>query len=108
MAYMNLMEIISGNHVQEHFHDRFNIQKYQVALGEEARKKQPVWLIVGHLVRALRVKSTFRLTSVNTWLCMTSIWHSYGAARLPGVLFRKGHHRTVWTTCAGHTTHQSR
>ena len=25
MAYVNLMELISGNHVQEQFHDRFNI-----------------------------------------------------------------------------------
>ena len=55
-----------------------------------------------HLVRALRVISTFRLTSVNTWLYITSIWHSYGAARLTCVLFGRGHHRTVWTTCAEH------
>ena len=61
-----------------------------------------------HLVHALRVKSTFRLTSVNTWLCITLIWHSYGAARSTGVRFGKGHHRTVWTTCAEHTTLRSR
>ena len=51
---------------------------------------------------------TFRLTSVNTWLCITSIWHSYGGARLTGVRFGRGHHRTVWTTCAEHTILQSR
>ena len=40
--------------------------------------------------------------------CITSIWHSYGAARSPGVRFGKGHHKTVWTTCARHTTQPSR
>ena len=39
---------------------------------------------------------------------ITSIWHSYGAAWSPGVRFGKGHHKTVWTTCARHTTHPSR
>ena len=43
------MDIISGNYVQEQFHDRFNIpggiQRYQVALVYEAREKQPVRLI---------------------------------------------------------------
>ena len=48
----------------------------------------------------------FNLTSVNTWLCIISIWHSYGAARLPGVRFGRGQHRTVWTICAGRTTHR--
>ena len=55
-----------------------------------------------------RVISTFRLTSVNTWLCITWIWHSYGAAQLAGVRFGRGHLRTVWTTCAEHTILQSR
>ena len=44
----------------------------------------------------------------NTWLCIISIWRSYGAARSPGVRFGKGQHKTVWTTCAGHTTHRYR
>ena len=46
------------------------------------------------------VKNSFRSTLVSTSLCITWIWHSYGAAPLAGVRFGRGHLRTVWTTCA--------
>ena len=43
------VDIISGNYVQEQFHDRSNIpegiQKYQIAFVYEAWQKQPVWSI---------------------------------------------------------------
>ena len=49
MAFGKCVDIISGNYVQEQFHDRFNIpegiQKYQIAFVYEAWQKQPVWLI---------------------------------------------------------------
>ena len=80
---------------------------YQLEL-EQREKRAGIASDGRQLVRALRVTSTFRLISVNTWLCIISIWHSYGAARSHGVRFGKGHHKIVWTTCAGHTTHHSR
>ena len=49
MAYGKCVDIVSGNYVQEQFHDRSNIpegiQKYQIAFVYEASQKQPVWLI---------------------------------------------------------------
>ena len=72
------------------------VGRYQLEL-EHMRKE------CRDLVRARRVKSSFKLTSVSTWLCITWTWHSYGAAPLAGVRFGKGHLKTVWTTCAEHT-----
>ena len=49
MAYGKCVNFISGNYVQEQFHDRFyipeGIQKYQIAFVYEAWQKQPVRLI---------------------------------------------------------------
>ena len=48
----------------------------------------------------------------NGWDEMTAalqlIAHLDGEARLTGVRFGRGHHRTVWTTCAEHTILKSR